>query len=203
MQPQGCQLRWTQNDRSCWDARRRLSSQLYLCDSSTRSARTGNKSENQHFVQLCGFELLGIPMQQACFRGTTSVICLQQAYQKVSFNVIIKTQICSSFQETLFVYLVLVIVIDTMHTTSPYYSRDRQPFANCAPTSRFQISQRANNTRTFIQAKVNIPSVWIIIITKSTCKTWSFCVPLEIDWRAKCGTRAVGCRPRYYSTRHR
>jgi len=26
-------------------------------------------------------------------------------------------------------------------------------------------------------------------------QTWSFCVPLEIAWRAKCGTRAVGCRP--------
>ena len=42
----------------------------------------------------------------------------------------------------------------------------------------------------FIQDKVNLPSEWII--AKSICKTWSFC---EIAWRAKCGRRAVGCRP--------
>jgi len=44
-----------------------------------------------------------------------------------------------------------------------------------------------------IQVKVNISSVWVI--TKLICKTWSFCVPLEIVWHAKCGRRAVGCQP--------
>jgi len=43
----------------------------------------------------------------------------------------------------------------------------------------------------FIRVKVNLPSEWII--TKSICKTWSFCVPLEIALRVKCGTRSVGC----------
>jgi len=41
--------------------------------------------------------------------------------------------------------------------------------------------------------KVNFRSVWIV--KKLIRKTWSFCVPLEIIWRAKCDTRAVGCGP--------
>jgi len=58
-----------------------------------------------------------------------------------------------------------------------FYNRDRQPFRNCVPTYWFQIIQYANNIPIFIQVKVNVPSVWII--TKSICKTWSFCMPLQ------------------------
>ena len=43
------------------------------------------------------------------------------------------------------------------------------------------------------KVKVNILSVWII--TKSVCETWNLCVPLDIAWRANCGTRAVGWWP--------
>ena len=50
-----------------------------------------------------------------------------------------------------------------------------------------------NNVRIFIQVKVNIHFLWII--TKLVCKPWSSCLLLKIAWRAKCGTRAVGCRP--------
>jgi len=49
----------------------------------------------------------------------------------------------------------------------------------------------------FVQVKVNVPSVWII--AKSIYETWSFCVPLEIAWCAKCGTRVLGCRPLCYT----
>jgi len=59
-------------------------------------------------------------------------------------------------------------------------------FGNLFPTVcvlKFHILQSGNNIRVFIQAKVSIPSVWIK--TKLICQTWSFCVPLEIAWRAK------------------
>jgi len=63
-------------------------------------------------------------------------------------------------------------------------------FANCVPTKVHSVYwQRA----IFIQVKVNISSGWLI--SQLICKTWSFCVPMEIAWRAKCVTRAVGCRP--------
>jgi len=41
--------------------------------------------------------------------------------------------------------------------------------------------------------------VFQLLVTNELCfiilVAWSFCVPLEIAWRAKFGTRAIGCRP--------
>ena len=78
-------------------------------------------------------------------------------------------------------------------TPAPRPNAAKQWLEQLAQKKKFQITQYANNIRIFIQVKVNIPSAWII--TKLIRKTWSFCEPLEIAWPAKCGTRAVGCRP--------
>jgi len=74
------------------------------------------------------------------------------------------------------------------------YTQRSATFCWLTANLSFQITHSASNIRIFIPVKVNI------IITKSICKTWSFCVPLEVAWRAKCGTRAVGCRPWAQST---
>jgi len=52
--------------------------------------------------------------------------------------------------------------------------------------------------RFFVQVKGNMSSE--LIMTKVICKPWSSCgcVPLKFAWYAKCGTRAVGCRPLFY-----
>ena len=69
------------------------------------------------------------------------------------------------------------------------YTQRSATFCWLTANLSFQITHSASNIRIFIPVKVNI------IITKSICKTWSFCVPLEVAWRAKCGTRAVSADP--------
>ena len=86
--------------------------------------------------------------------------------------------------------------INHLKSLKRFYIRGRQHVANCVLTQGFKTFS-VPISYVFYTFQGQYISVWII--TKVICKILSSRVSLKIAWRAKCGTRAVGSRPLFYT----